>query len=122
MHQWPFHQLDVKILFLNGMISETVFMEQPPGFVDEKYHLHVCRLKKALYGLKQSPRAWFQRLSTFLLALGFSCNHADTSLFVFKQLSTLLYVLIYVDDIILTENISSIICNFINQINKEFAT
>lgn len=59
MHQWPLHQLDVKNAFLNGMLSKTAFMEQPPVFVDEKYPLHVCRLKKALYGLKQAPRDWF---------------------------------------------------------------
>ncbi|XP_071727199.1 secreted RxLR effector protein 161-like [Rutidosis leptorrhynchoides] len=77
-------------------------MEQPPGFVSTRFPNHVCRLKKALYGLKQAPRAWFQRLSSFLVSLGFTCSRADTSLFVFKKDSNILYLLVYVDDIILT--------------------
>ncbi|GKE30562.1 retrovirus-related pol polyprotein from transposon TNT 1-94, partial [Tanacetum coccineum] len=51
LHKWPLHQLDVKNAFLNGNLTDIVFMEQPPGFVDSKFPNHVCRLKKALYGL-----------------------------------------------------------------------
>lgn len=82
----------------------------------------MCRLKKALYGLKQAPCAWFQRLSTFLVTLGFYCSRADTSLFVLKRGSTLLYLLVYVDDIILTGNDPAIIRTFISRLNNEFAT
>ncbi|GJR82122.1 retrovirus-related pol polyprotein from transposon RE1 [Tanacetum coccineum] len=69
LYKWPLHQLDVKNAFLNGNLTDTVFMEQPPGFINTKFPNHVCRLKKALYGLKQAPRAWFQRLSVFLIGL-----------------------------------------------------
>lgn len=72
--------------------------------------------------LKQTPRAWFQRLSSFLDSLGFSCSRADTSLFVFKRGTTLLYLLVYVDDIILIGNNSTIIRNFITHMNCEFST
>ncbi|KAF5199309.1 Retrovirus-related pol polyprotein from transposon tnt 1-94 [Thalictrum thalictroides] len=68
---WPLRQLDVKNVFLQGYLSEPVYMTQPPGFIDPKYPHHVCRLHKAIYGLKQAPRAWFTRLSSFLLQCGF---------------------------------------------------
>lgn len=91
LRNWVLHQLDVKNAFLNGFLSETIFMEQPLGFVDSRYPNHVCRLLKALYGLKQALRARFQRFSDFVTRLGFACSHADTSLFVLKKGTTLLY-------------------------------
>jgi hypothetical protein len=57
--------MDVKSAFLNGFINELVYVEQPPGFEDEKKPNHVYKLKKALYGLKQAPRAWYERLRDF---------------------------------------------------------
>ncbi|GJV34144.1 retrovirus-related pol polyprotein from transposon RE1 [Tanacetum coccineum] len=120
LHKWKLHQLDVKNAFLNGHLNETVFMEQPPGFLNHQYPNHVCKLSKALYGLKQAPRAWFQRLSTFLL-LGFTCSRADTSLFVFTSDTCIMYLLVYVDDLILTGNDESVIATFTSRLNHEFA-
>lgn len=121
LYKWSLHQLDVKNAFLNGDLFDTVYMEQPPGFLDSRFPNHVCRLKKALYGLKQAPRAWFQRLISFLISIRFTCSRADPSLFVFKKDNILLNLLVYVDDIILTGNDASLICNFIVRLNKELS-
>lgn len=97
-------------------------MEQPLGYVDPRFPHHVCKLKKALYGLKQALRAWFQRFSAFLLRLGFSCSRTDTSLFVFKRQRHLIYLLLYVDNIILTSNDTPLLIWFIQLLHFEFAT
>uniref|UniRef100_A0A2N9I804 Reverse transcriptase Ty1/copia-type domain-containing protein n=1 Tax=Fagus sylvatica TaxID=28930 RepID=A0A2N9I804_FAGSY len=68
---WDIRQLDVTNAFLHGVLSEDVYMTQPPGFVHSSYPTHVCHLRKALYGLKQAPRAWYSCLSNRLLNLGF---------------------------------------------------
>ena len=59
-HDFKLYQMDVKSVFLNGSISELVYVEQPPGFEDPKFPNHVYLLHKALYGLKQAPRAWYE--------------------------------------------------------------
>ena len=55
---WKLNQMDVKTIFLNGLIEEEVYIEQPPGIDTHNKEKHACILKKALYGLKQAPRAW----------------------------------------------------------------
>ena len=99
---WSIRQLDVKNTFSHGYLSETVYMKQPPGFVDPTNPSYVCRLHRSLYGLKQAPRAWFNRLSTQLLKLGFIGSRADTSLFIKRTDRYIMMLLVYVDDIILT--------------------
>ncbi|GKC78591.1 retrovirus-related pol polyprotein from transposon TNT 1-94 [Tanacetum coccineum] len=74
------YQMDVKTAFLNGELKEVVYVSQPEGFVDPDRPHHVYRLKKALYGLKQAPRAWYDTLSKFLLAQGFSKGVVDPTL------------------------------------------
>lgn len=100
--QWPIHQLDVKNAFLHGDLEETVYMHQPPGFVDDQHPDYVCLLHKSLYGLKQALRAWFQRFASYVLRLGFHHSKTDSSLFIFCLGPDIAYLLLYVDDIILT--------------------
>ena len=92
--------MDVKSVFLNGYINELVYVEQPPGFEDEKKPNHIYKLRKALYELKQAPRACYERLRDFLLSKGFKMEKVDTTLFTKKLRNDLFVMQIYVDDII----------------------
>ncbi|XP_021971955.1 uncharacterized mitochondrial protein AtMg00810-like [Helianthus annuus] len=121
IYGWSLRQLDVRNVFLNGNLTETIYMEQPTSFVDAKFPHHVCQLQKALYGLKQAPRAWFQCLSNFLLAKVFACSKTDTSLFIFKRGNTIIYLLVYVDDIIITGSDTTLIQSFVTSLHNEFS-
>ena len=79
-------------------------MRQPPGFENEAAPHLVCKLDKAIYGLKQAPRAWYSKLSSKLIELGFQASKSDTSLFIYSKHGVTLFMLIYVDDIIVTGN------------------
>uniref|UniRef100_A0A2N9HDB3 Reverse transcriptase Ty1/copia-type domain-containing protein n=1 Tax=Fagus sylvatica TaxID=28930 RepID=A0A2N9HDB3_FAGSY len=118
---WDIRQLDVTNAFLHGVLSEDVYMTQPAGFVHPSYPHHVCHLRKALYGLKQAPRAWYSRLSTRLLDLGFKGCKSDTSLFIYRSGPELILFLIYVDDIIITGTNSTSITRLINTLQGDFA-
>jgi histone deacetylase 1/2 len=100
---WSLRQLDVQNAFLHGILEEEVYMRQPPGYGDSTKPDFVCKLDKALSGLKQAPRAWYARLSSKLLSLGFHASKAYTSLFYFNKSGVTVFVLIY-DDIIVTSN------------------
>jgi Reverse transcriptase (RNA-dependent DNA polymerase)/gag-polypeptide of LTR copia-type/GAG-pre-integrase domain len=120
-HHWPIHQLDVNNAFLHGDLAETVYMEQPPGFPHPQYPSHVCKLKKALYGLKQAPRAWFSKLKNFLLSQGFCSSKADTSLFMKINSTSVTYIMVYVDDILLTGSCASIIQSLLTSLHQHFS-
>jgi hypothetical protein len=106
---WPMHQLDVKNVFLHGTLTETVYCSQPTGFVDSSHPDFVCRINKSLYGLKQAPRAWYSRFATFLQTLGFTEAKSDTSLFIYHYGGETAYLLLYVDDIVLTASSESLL-------------
>jgi hypothetical protein len=120
-HGWNMRQLDMKNAFLHGLLQEQVYMEQPPSYADSSHPDHVCRLKKAIYGLKQAPRAWFHRFSHFLLTIGFNSSQADSSLFVYSSADEIIYLLLYVDDIIITGSNMSLIDTFIRKLRHEFS-
>jgi hypothetical protein len=92
--------MDVKSAFLNGPISELVYVEQPPGFEDPKHPNHVYKLRKALYGLKQAPRAWYEYLKNFHIRKGFEIGKTDPTLFTRKVKHDIIMCQIYVNDII----------------------
>jgi hypothetical protein len=111
---WNLRQLDVQNVFLHGNLEEQVFMRQPPGYFD-------CKLDKALYGLKQAPRAWYARLSSKLHSLGFKPSKADVSLFVYNKGGVVIYLLIYVDDIIIASSSNAATEALLKDLQVEFA-
>lgn len=112
--------MDVSNAFLHGSLLEEVYMEQPRGFVDPKLPHHVCRLHKALYGLKQAPCAWFTCLRQSLIHLGFLESLVDASLFTFHHSTIHIYVLIYVDDILVTGTHTSHMLHLIKHLQSDF--
>ncbi|KAK1652220.1 hypothetical protein QYE76_070025 [Lolium multiflorum] len=93
-------RLDVQNAFLNGELSEEVYMQPPPGYsVPDGM---VCRLRRSLYGLKQAPRAWFERFASVVTAAGFSPSLHDPALFVHTSPRGRTLLLLYVDDMIIT--------------------
>ena len=88
-------------------------MSQPLGFVDKGNPSYVCKLNKAIYDLKQAPRAWYHELRNFLLQFGFQNSYVDTSLFVFHADGHTMYLLVYVDDLILISDNDTKVNHFI---------
>ena len=94
--------MDVKTTFLNGLIEEEVYIEQPRCFETNNQKNHVCRLKKELYGMKQAPRVWYGRIDGFLMSLGFTKSKSDSNLYYKVEDDVIMILLLYVDDLFLT--------------------
>jgi Reverse transcriptase (RNA-dependent DNA polymerase) len=118
--KWCIRQLDVNNIFLHGELQKTIYMPQPHNFQDAQALTHVCRLHKSLYGLKQSPRAWYQKLRDTLLELGFVTSVSDPSLFIFQHNNNIVYLLVYVDDLVITGNNNSILHHFVQLLDTYF--
>nr|XP_023915561.1 uncharacterized protein LOC112027122 [Quercus suber] len=117
---WSLRQLDVSNSFLHGVLQE-VYMSQPPRCKDHSKPYHVCMLHKAIYGLKQAPRSWFDSFTTQLFHLGFHASCADSNLFILIHSYHIFYLLLYVDDIIITGNHSTFVAEFIKKLGVSFA-
>jgi len=123
IHHWPLYQLDIKNAFLHGDLKEEVYMEQPPGFVAQGGETNlVCKLKRSLYGLKQSPRAWFGRFSTVLQDFGLIRSKVDHSVFYRHQQGKSIYLVVYVDDIVITGNDAEGMVQLKQHLFKHFET
>eukprot|EP00253_Pinus_taeda_P008547 PITA_08547 len=94
--------MDVKSAFLNGVLMEEVYIEQPLGYEKKGEEHKVCKLKKALYGLKQAPRAWYSRIDSYLLENGFDKCEGEPIVYIKEKDGKLLIVVLYVDDVIFT--------------------
>jgi hypothetical protein len=121
MKGWSLRLLDVQNAFLHGVLGEEVYMYQPPGYEDKEHPQHDCKLDKALYGLKQAPRAWYARLSAKLESLGFVPLKGDTSLFYYNKGQYNMFILVYVDDIIVASSSLEATRALLSDLQKDFS-
>ena len=112
--------MDVKSAFLNGMLQEEVFVEQPKGFIDPHRPDDVYKLKRALYGLKQATQAWYDRLTAYLTEHGFKRGSADTTLFIRHDKNSFVVAQIYVDNIIFGATNDSLAHSFADEMKAMF--
>jgi transposase InsO family protein len=104
-NDYEIHQMDVKTAFLNGDLDEDIYMQQPDGYraAGSQASL-VCKLNKSLYGLKQAGRAWNKKMDAALIELGLRPTHSDSCVYVMRQDDTVMFLLVYVDDLLLVTN------------------
>lgn len=119
--KWPIHQLDVNNAFLQGTLEDEVSMSQPKGFEHPDYPNYICKLNKAIYGLRQAPRVWYKEFLNFLITIGFTKSKSDESLFILHAAEVTVYILVYVDDIIITGSTSSIVRQIIDKLSVRFS-
>ena len=99
---WHIHHMDVKTMFLNGIIEEEVYTEHPQGLEIFNSEFHVCRLKRALYGWKKAPSALYTQIDCYFTRLGFTKSEANENLYQIVVEGKLLIIFLYFDDLILT--------------------
>eukprot|EP00253_Pinus_taeda_P025994 PITA_25994 len=116
---WEVHHMDVKNAFLHGDLEEEIYMEQPPGYMQNSSL--VCKLKKSLYGLKEAPRAWYAKMDSYLLSQNFVRCKYDSNVYFLKKIDSLLIIVLYVDDLLITGSSTSAITNIKTALHKQFS-
>jgi len=120
-NNWKIHQMDVKTAFLNGDLKENVFMSHPKRYFVKRHEHKVCKLVKSFYALKQAQRAWYEKLIEHLLKLIFKhYDLDDETLFVKKVGKLVVYLMVYVDDILMIGNNESYIASIKKELRKGF--
>jgi hypothetical protein len=117
---WEVHHMDVKSAFLNGVIEEEVYVQQPPGFSTTGSENKVLRLHKALYGLRQAPRAWNAKFDSTMGSLGFQRSSSEHGVYTRSRRGGRLIVGVYVDDLIITGTSKEIIDAFKLEMKDRF--
>lgn len=110
-HDRELEQLYVKAAFLHGELDETIYMRPPKGFEDKTKINHVSLLKKFMYDLKQSSKEWCKKFDSFVLSIGFKKSEYDTCSYYSFENNMFVYLLIYVDDMLLISKSINVISN-----------
>lgn len=113
-------QLNAKTAFLHGELEEEIYMDQPESFVVPGKEDLVCKLKRSLYGLKQSPRQWYKRFNSFMLAHEFKRSQYDSCVYIKFVKRSPIYLLLYVDDMLISAKSKKEITSLKSQLNSEF--
>ena len=103
-HDYEIWQMDVKTAFLNGKLTEDVYMTQPEDFVDPENSGKICKLQRSIYGLKQASRSWNLRFDEAVKEFGFIKNEDEPCVYKKASVSNLVFLVLYVDDILLIGN------------------
>jgi hypothetical protein len=119
-HGWPIFQLDVVTAFLNGHLTDDVYMLQPPGCAKPGYERLVRKLNRSLYGLRQSPRAWYARIDVYLRRHGLQRTHADSNVYFYRRNTTIIILVLYVDDLLITGSDPAQLSNLKTDLSLEF--
>jgi hypothetical protein len=106
---WVVHQLDVKNAFLHGTLTKMVYCNKPADFVESTHPGMVCKLNRSLYGIKQASQACYSHFTPCLVSLGFVEAKSDTSLFILQRGDDTAYLLLYVDNIVLTASSAALL-------------
>ncbi|KAM2881342.1 hypothetical protein COP2_014434 [Malus domestica] len=118
---WKLHQLDVKSTFLNGVIKDEVFVEQPQGFTSQEFPDKVYKLMKALYGLKQTPRAWYNEIDSYFTEKRFQKSPSEATLYTKTESNNKTFIIsIYMDDVVYTGNDAAMIEEFKEEMMKRY--
>lgn len=117
---WPLFHMDVKTAFLNGDLQETIYMKQPEGYEDPDHPNFVCLLQKSLYGLKQAPRCWFTKLKETLEKTNYTNLLSDPSVFVHRCDEGTVYLVVYVDDLLITGSNTDLIDTLKLHLSNQF--
>ncbi|GJY61923.1 retrotransposon protein, putative, ty1-copia subclass [Tanacetum coccineum] len=103
-YDYEIWKMDVKTTFLNGNLSEEVYMTQPEGFVDPKFPNRVCKLRRSIYGLKQASRQWNKHFDDEIKKFGFTQNCDEPCVYLKASGSYITFLILYVDDILIMKN------------------
>ena len=119
-YNWPLWQMDVITTFLNGDINEDIFMEIPDDFPGAGNPTLVCKINRALYRLKQAPKAWYDRIKSWLHNLGLTRSTSDPNLYYRRYQGKLTILLLYVDDLLITGDDESTITDLKAKLHQTF--
>jgi hypothetical protein len=113
-------QLDVKTAFLHGELEEEIYMDQPEGFIVAGKEDLVCKLKRSFYGFKHSPRQWYKRFDSFMLAHDFKRSQYVSCVYIKFVNGSPIYLLLYVDDMLIANKSKEEITTLKAQLSSEF--